>query len=69
KAVADYICNVTQEDIQREKDELLSTTNQDIRNYAEIIKAGMHENYCCVVGNEGKIKENQTIFNKTSKLL
>lgn len=69
KAVADYICNVTQEDIQRERDELLSTTNQDIRNYAEMIKAGMNENYCCVVGNEGKIKESQTIFNKTSKLL
>ncbi len=69
KAVADYICNVTQEDIQRWRDELLSTTNEDIRNYASMIKIGMNENYCCIVGNEGKIKENKTIFNKTSKLL
>ena len=69
KAVSDYICNVTQEDIQREKDELLSTTNQDIRNYAAMIKAGMNENYCCTVGNEGKINENKVIFNKISKLL
>ncbi len=69
KAVADYICNVTQEDIQRWRDELLSTSNEDIRNYASMIKVGMNENYCCIVGNEGKIKENKTIFNKTSKLL
>ncbi len=69
KAVSDYICNVTQEDIQRERDELLSTTNQDIRNYAAMIKAGMNENYCCTVGNEGKINENKVIFNKISKLL
>ncbi|HBA03870.1 MAG TPA: hypothetical protein DCW51_07930 [Clostridium sp.] len=69
KAVADYICNVTQEDIQRWRDELLSTTNEDIRSYASMIKIGMNENYCCIVGNEGKIKENKTIFNKTSKLL
>jgi len=34
-----------------------------------MIKIGMNENYCCIVGNEGKIKENKTIFNKTSKLL
>ncbi|GAA0776830.1 insulinase family protein [Clostridium subterminale] len=69
KAVADYICNVTQEDIQRERDELLSTTNQDIRNYAAMIKVGMSENYCCTVGNEGKVNENKVIFNKISKLL
>ncbi|KEZ87323.1 hypothetical protein IO99_05760 [Clostridium sulfidigenes] len=69
KAVADYICNVTQEDIQRWRDELLSTANEDIRSYASMIKIGMNENYCCIVGNEGKIKENKTIFNKTSKLL
>ncbi len=69
KAVKDHICNITQEDIQRWRDELLSTTNEDIRNYASMIKVGMNKNYCCIVGNEGKVKENKTIFNKTSKLL
>lgn len=69
RAVANYICNTTLEDIQREKDELLSTTNQDIRNYAEMIKKGMKEEHCCVVGNEGKVRENQVIFEKISKLL
>ena len=69
RAVEDYICNVTQEELQRWRDELLSTTNQDIRNYAEMIKEGINKNYCCIVGNEGKINENKVIFNKISKSL
>lgn len=69
KAVGDYICNITYEDIQRERDEILSTTIEDIKSYEKMIKSGMDEHYCCVVGNEGKIKENEAIFNKISKLL
>ncbi|ARC86454.1 peptidase M16 inactive domain protein [Clostridium argentinense CDC 2741] len=69
KAVGDYICNITYEDIQRERDEILNTTIEDIKSYAKMIKSGMDEHYCCVVGNEGKIKENEAIFNKISKLL
>lgn len=69
KAVGDYICNITYEDIQRERDEILNTTIEDIKSYAKMIKFGMDEHYCCVVGNEGKIKENEAIFNKISKLL
>ncbi|WP_291582543.1 insulinase family protein [Clostridium sp. UBA6640] len=69
KAVGNYICNITYEDVQRERDEILNTTIEDIKSYAEMIKSGMNEHYCCVVGNEGKIKENEAIFNKISKLL
>jgi len=69
KAVGDYICNITYEDVQRERDEILNTTIEDIKSYAKMIKVGMDEHYCCVVGNEGKIKENEAVFNKISKLL
>lgn len=69
KAVGDYICNITYEDVQRERDEILNTTIEDIKSYAKMIKSGMDEHYCCVVGNEGKIKKNEAIFNKISKLL
>ncbi|WP_454055318.1 insulinase family protein [Clostridium sp. Marseille-Q7071] len=69
KAVGDYICNITYEDVQRERDEILNTTIEDIKSYVKMIKSGMDEHYCCVVGNEGKIKENEAIFNKISKLL
>lgn len=69
KAVEEYICNISYEDTQRERDELLSTTVEDIKSYASMIKIGMEQNYCCVVGNEGKIKENKDMFDKISMVL
>jgi Zn-dependent M16 (insulinase) family peptidase len=69
KSVQNYICNITYEDTQRERDELLSTTVEDIKSYSNMIKMGMDQNYCCVVGNEGKIKENKDMFDKISMLL
>ncbi|GAA0125477.1 insulinase family protein [Clostridium sp. CTA-19] len=69
RAVANYICNITYKDIQNEKNEILSTTIEDIKSYAQMIKKGMEENYCCVVGNEMKIRENEKIFNNIIKVL
>lgn len=69
KAVCEYICNGSYEDTQRERDELLSTTVEDIKSYANMIKMGMDQNYCCVVGNEGKIKENKIMFDSISMFL
>lgn len=64
EAVRNYISSITYEDIQRERDELLSTSLDDIKSYSKLIKRGMDENYCCVVGNEFKIKDNKDSFDK-----
>ncbi|MGH4139087.1 insulinase family protein [Clostridium sp.] len=69
KSVENYICNITNEDIQRERDEILNTSVEDIKFYANMIKLGMGQNYCCVVGNEGKIKANKHMFDKISMFL
>ncbi len=63
-AVKNYICGITYADIQRERDELLSTSLDDIKSYSTLIKKGMDENYCCVVGNESRIKDNKDSFDK-----
>lgn len=68
-AVRNYICGITNEDMQREKDELLSTTLEDVKAFADMIKKGMEENHCCVVGNEVKINDNKEIFDKVTVLL
>lgn len=68
-AVKNYICGITNEDIQKEKDELLSTSIEDIKNFANMIKKGMEENCCCVVGNEMKIADNKEVFNIINTLL
>lgn len=64
RAAAYYISNITHEDRQRERDEVLSTTKADIKGFENMARDLMDKNFICVLGNEGKIKENKDIFKK-----
>ena len=55
----------TQEDIQRERDEVLSTTVEDLRKFAPMFREGMKQNNICVFGNETKIAEDADLFKTT----
>lgn len=68
KALANYICKVTNEDMQRERDEVLSIKPQDIKKFADMADDLMKQNYICVIGNESKIKDNKELFNNLVKL-
>lgn len=57
-----YIRNITNEDIQTERNEVLGTKTMDIRKLSAIIKELMQSNYLCVVGEENKIKSNKNLF-------
>lgn len=59
-----YIRHITQEDIQKERDQVLATKQKDIAALADLIEACMKENYLCVLGGEQKIEENKTLFNE-----
>jgi presequence protease len=61
---ANYICKVTHEDQQRERDQVLNTKIEDIRGFADLLKDTLSQNYICVLGNDGKIKENKDLFNE-----
>ena len=54
--------------LQKERDQLLEATAQDIRNLAAYIRAFMDEAFLCVVGNGTKIKEAKALFGKTEEL-
>ncbi|MDD4231163.1 MAG: insulinase family protein [Candidatus Cloacimonetes bacterium] len=58
----DFITGFTQEDRQQIRDEVLSTTLQDLRQYADMVQAIMDKNHYAVMGNEAKIKESADIF-------
>ena len=64
-----YMTGLTVEILQKERDELLAATVEDIRGLAEYIRAFMEEDYLCVVGNANKIKEENKYFMKTENLL
>lgn len=64
-----YLTGVSKEDRQSIRDAVLSCTEKDIRALAENIKAAFKEEYICVVGAEGKIKENEKLFDRVLNLV
>lgn len=67
-ATSRYISHITQEEIQKTREEVLNTKLKDIKAYGDLLDATMKEDYLCVLGNENKIMENKNIFNKLIKL-
>ncbi len=57
-----YISNVKYEDIQRERDQVLSATVEDIRKLADYYTKAMEPNAICVIGSKAQIEENKYLF-------
>lgn len=68
RATTYYISGVTLEERQSERDEILSTTLDNIRQYSSLLTDSMDKNYLCVLGNEDKIRENEIQFNNLVKV-
>ncbi|MEG1459262.1 MAG: insulinase family protein, partial [Acetivibrio sp.] len=64
-----YLCGVTEEDLQKERDQVLAADRETIRNTAEIVKAIIEDDNLCVVGSETKIEENRDMFYVVRNLL
>ncbi|CAH1208796.1 insulinase family protein [Paenibacillus sp. JJ-223] len=64
-----YLSNVTEEDLQRERDEVLGTTESDIVGFAPLVSAILADEYRCVIGNENKIEEQRGLFDETLDLI
>lgn len=64
-----FLRGVTHDDLQRERDEILGATQEDIRAAGELIRAAMAENCLCVVGGEEKIRENEALFGSVAALM
>jgi presequence protease len=57
-----YFEKTTPEFLKAEREAILSTTAEDIRSMSGMIEKILSQDYMCVYGNEGKIKENQSKF-------
>ena len=67
----DELCirNISREDVQRERDEILSTTAEDIRGFAGMMDDIARESNLCVLGNENEIRKNKELFKKLVNVL
>ncbi len=64
-----YLTNLTMDMVQKERDEVLSLSNEKVHQVADMIEAVLAQNNICVVGNAGKIEECKSLFMETKDLL
>ena len=69
KALSMYRSHVTREDVQRERDEILGATVEDIRALRPIVEAVLAADNFCVIGNEEKIQEEKDLFMEVKPLI
>ena len=63
-----YYSHVTFDDVQRERDEVLSCDRKAVRELAPFLDCIKDSGYVCVLGSEEKIKENEEIFTEIRTL-
>lgn len=68
-AAAAYIAGMTDEMRQTQRDQILTTTQQDIRALADLVDACMKENAICVLGSSTKVNEAKDVFKSVKTLL
>ena len=68
-SMAGYLTGYGYEQVQQERDELLSADAAAIRELAAHIRAFMEDDCLCVVGNEDKIKEQKERFGAIDYLI
>lgn len=62
------LAGITQDMIQKARDELLDITGEDLKKLADIIDAFVADGQICVVGSAEKVKEHGDLFTKIEPL-
>ncbi len=63
-----YLTGVTDEMLQKEREEILNARQEDIRSLSGIVRAVLEENAFCVIGNEEKLTEEKELFQELKNL-
>jgi len=69
RSMGSYLSKETFEDLQRERDEVLHTSQKEIRRLAKYVEAMLSQNLICVLGGEEKIEEHKELFHNIENLL
>lgn len=69
RSLSAYLNHLTEEDFQKERDEILNADAKEIRKLADLTEAVLEKNYFCVVGSEEKIEEEKELFMQIKNLI
>lgn len=64
-----YLSGITYEQRVSERHDILDSNIETIKSFAPLLKSVMRQNCICALGNETKLKENETIFNSLVKVI
>ena len=64
-----YMNGITDEERQKNRDELLATTAEDIRAQALLVKEALKGRYICCVGSETVIERDKALFDRVELLV
>ncbi|MGN8773625.1 insulinase family protein [Candidatus Weimeria sp. HCP3S3_B5] len=67
-ALRSVIEGISDQAIQKSRDQVLGASQQDIRDLADMIKAALDDGALTVVGSEEAIEENRGLFDRTENL-
>lgn len=62
RSLGAYMVGTTFEDIQKERDQVISASVEEIQALADLVDCIGNSNYFCVIGNETKLIENKDLF-------
>ncbi len=68
RGLSGYLSGVTDEMLQKERDQVLSARPEDIRALAGIVKAILDTGSLCTIGSEEKIEADRKMFGETKNL-
>lgn len=68
KALVCHMAHITQDMLQKTRDEVLHANADDIRALSDVIADGLQHPQICVIGNEDNINQNRDLFDKITSL-
>lgn len=68
RSLSAYLSNLSYEQIQKERNQVLNATVKDIQALGDIVDAVLEENAICVIGNENKLEKEKDLFKHLESL-
>lgn len=68
RSMAAYLQNISYEEIQKERDQVIHATQEDIRNLKDMIASVLDEKNLCVIGNEENLQAHEDMFDNLKHL-
>ena len=68
RSLSAYLTNVTEEMMQKQRDQVINCDIEDIRQTADVVREVIRDGVICVIGNEKKIAEEEKLFESIEPL-